>query len=79
MTPITSLVQNLNTAIIDLPEVESIRGDIRETITDAADRRFRSAQGCPRMPIDSFNPCGCSWVNRCRLGPIAVARSQAAA
>ncbi|WP_206455642.1 ATP-dependent nuclease [Aurantimonas marina] len=36
MAPITALVQNLNTAIIDLPEVESIRSDIRETITDAA-------------------------------------------
>ncbi|AWC25162.1 recombination protein F [Aminobacter sp. MSH1] len=40
MAPITALVQNLNTAIIDLPEVESIRSDIRETITDAAGETY---------------------------------------
>ena len=40
MAPITALVQGLNTAIIDLPEVESIRGDIRETITDAAGETY---------------------------------------
>jgi putative ATP-dependent endonuclease of OLD family len=40
MAPITELVQNLNTAIVDLPEVESIRNDIRETITDAAGETY---------------------------------------
>ena len=40
MAPITALVQTLNTAIVGLPEVESIRGDIRETITDAAGETY---------------------------------------
>lgn len=40
MAPITELVQNLNKAIVGLPEVESIRGDIRETITDAAGETY---------------------------------------
>jgi len=40
MAPITELVQNLNSAIVGLPEVESIRGDIRETITDAAGETY---------------------------------------
>jgi putative ATP-dependent endonuclease of OLD family len=40
MAPITALVENLNTAIVGLPEVESIRSDIRETITDAAGETY---------------------------------------
>lgn len=40
MAPITALVQGLNTAIVALPEVEAIRSDIRETITDAAGETY---------------------------------------
>jgi putative ATP-dependent endonuclease of OLD family len=40
MEPITELVRTLNTAIVALPEVDSIRSDIRETITDAAGETY---------------------------------------
>ena len=40
--PISALVKGLNDAIEGLPDVGTIRADIRETITDAADRLFQS-------------------------------------
>lgn len=38
--PITDLVRNLNSAIEGLPDVGTIRADIRETITDAAGETY---------------------------------------
>lgn len=44
IAPITALVRDLNGSIVALPEVEAIRGDIRETITDAAGETYSPAK-----------------------------------
>lgn len=43
LAPITALVEGLNTAIEDLPDVGAIRGDIRQTIRDAAGETYSPA------------------------------------
>lgn len=43
LNPITDLVDGLNTAIEELPDVGTIRGDIRQTIRDAAGETYSPA------------------------------------
>lgn len=43
LAPITALVEGLNTAIEELPDVGTIRGDIRQTIRDAAGETYSPA------------------------------------
>jgi putative ATP-dependent endonuclease of OLD family len=51
LTPITERVKALNDAIEDLPDVEEIRGDIRQTIRDAAGETYSPARLAVRSAV----------------------------